>query len=597
MNINKIKEIVVPAFLQLSEEYSFQNTVSKFLCENPDELIDNYIEGQRQIYIIPRTITVSCDKLGIAAPHSYSCSEMSINRICQAVLEQYYKVNPQSKEDENEAFFSKLRELKEARQEEEVIKLLLARTYSSPFSVFDLVIIKEYLRLQRYNDALEASKRTSEKLFPTNDCVAASTLSFDKARAEYALGLLAEARRDFLYASSIAKDTRYEDRELGISGHIRDLSVEYFNCVDKKYRDGFLSLPYFERKLLYVVKDYKNLPATHFSIFQIDRCPKITFPVGHPIPNQLYVGHPYTPNVYMPLDTYELSLVEDRIREFCLLCQYLGATEITIEALNSSQSESSKAANSGISGGGSYKIVSGGASINNQSSQKLLEAISKSISIHQEFTPYLPPALPDGLVWYPSEPSWQRLYEQRMRGQDVHEERIETRKSQVVGGTELQEIKAEIKALVLSVHGEWSNSLEESFTQQENAVLSIKVKFAPLSQLTGNQSQVSSILTSSEKEYLDELKATLEDGEIGPRERKSLERARMRLGISEARAAEIEASVSAPKLTNEEKEYLDEVKAVLEDGEIGPRERKSLERTRNRLGISEERAKEIEKIC
>ena len=88
----------------------------------------------------------------------------------------------------------------------------------------------------------------------------------------------------------------------------------------------------------------------------------------------------------------------------------------------------------------------------------------------------------------------------------------------------------------------------------------------------------------------------LEDGEIGPRERKSLERARVRLGISESRAAEIEASVSTPKLTNEEKEYHEEVKAVLEDGEIGPRERKSLERVRIRLGISEERTKEIEKL-
>lgn len=103
-------------------------------------------------------------------------------------------------------------------------------------------------------------------------------------------------------------------------------------------------------------------------------------------------------------------------------------------------------------------------------------------------------------------------------------------------------------------------------------------------------------LTEQEQEYLDEFKAVLEDGEIGPRERKSLERARVRLGISEARAAEIEASVSAPKLTDEEKAYLAEVKAVLEDGEIGPRERKSLERTRNRLGISEEKAKEIEKL-
>ena len=100
----------------------------------------------------------------------------------------------------------------------------------------------------------------------------------------------------------------------------------------------------------------------------------------------------------------------------------------------------------------------------------------------------------------------------------------------------------------------------------------------------------------SEEEYLKEVQFMLEDGEIGPRERKALERTRLRLGLSETRAAEIEASVALPNLTNEEKEYLEEVKAVLEDGGIGPRERKSLERARTRLGISEKRAKEIEKL-
>ena len=508
--------------------------------------------------------------------------------------------NPEPSRTPSDELFSQVlaeaKNLEINNRVEESISLLQKYSSAEYFSAYDLMLSKVYLRYEHYQEALLTLKRSARNLFPTNDYRAASFLSFDKGRAEYGLGLLADARRDFMYAASISKDCRYEDRKLGISGLIRDLSLDYFDRVDQEYRDTFLALPYNDRKLLMVVKEYTNLGASHFAVFRSDRRPDISFPIGHPVTYQLYVGHPYTSQVYLPIDTYELVLVEDRIREFCLLSQYLGATEISIEALNSSQSDSKREATSDIGGGVSYKIVSGNGAKNNRSSQRLLEEISKSISIHQEFSPYLPPSLPEGMVWYSSEPSWQRLYEQRMRGQDVHEERIETRKNKVVGDAELQEIKAEVKALVLSAKGEWSNSLEESLTQQENAVLSIKVKFAPLSQLTGNQSQVSSMLSTSERDYLDEVKAVLEDGAIGPRERKSLERARIRLGISEARAAEIEASVSAPKLTNEEKEYLDEVKAVLEDGEIGPRERKSLERTRNRLGISEERAKEIEKI-
>jgi hypothetical protein len=55
--------------------------------------------------------------------------------------------------------------------------------------------------------------------------------------------------------------------------------------------------------------------------------------------------------------------------------------------------------------------------------------------------------------------------------------------------------------------------------------------------------------------------------------------------------------VAKPQLTDDEQEYLDELRSFLEDdAEITPRERKMLDRIRQKLGISEERAKEIEKM-
>ena len=104
--------------------------------------------------------------------------------------------------------------------------------------------------------------------------------------------------------------------------------------------------------------------------------------------------------------------------------------------------------------------------------------------------------------------------------------------------------------------------------------------------------------TSAEQEYIDELKACIEDdGEISPKERRLLERYREKLGISAERAKELEESLVAPQLTDEEKEYLEEYKACIEeDGEISPKERRLLNRIRESLGISEERANEIEKL-
>lgn len=103
--------------------------------------------------------------------------------------------------------------------------------------------------------------------------------------------------------------------------------------------------------------------------------------------------------------------------------------------------------------------------------------------------------------------------------------------------------------------------------------------------------------STEEQEYLEELKECLADGEIGPRERRLLDKLASKLGISPERASELEASLSAPALTDDEKEYFEEVHAVLADGEISDKERRLLEKLRKMLDISEERAKEIESIA
>ena len=106
-------------------------------------------------------------------------------------------------------------------------------------------------------------------------------------------------------------------------------------------------------------------------------------------------------------------------------------------------------------------------------------------------------------------------------------------------------------------------------------------------------SSSSASVTSEEQEYMEEIRACLDnDGEITSRERRLLDRLRKSLGITEARAKELEASVNS--MSDEEKEYQEELKACLEDGTISDRERRLLDRLRKSLGISEERAKAIE---
>ena len=172
----------------------------------------------------------------------------------------------------------------------------------------------------------------------------------------------------------------------------------------------------------------------------------------------------------------------------------------------------------------------------------------------------------------------------------------------MVDNTELKQVSLEVEHLLADANVNYKQELKEKFEGHENAILAIRVKFANSDSL-GNVSTVvcndrSSVFSNEENEYLEEYKACLEEGgAISASERRLLERFRERLGISAERAKEIEASLSKPQLTDAEKEYLEEYKACIEeDGEISPKERRLLNRIRESLGISEERVNEIEKL-
>ena len=105
-----------------------------------------------------------------------------------------------------------------------------------------------------------------------------------------------------------------------------------------------------------------------------------------------------------------------------------------------------------------------------------------------------------------------------------------------------------------------------------------------------------SIFTEEEKQYMDEVRYMLEDdGKIDEKENRILERFRQKFNLSEDRANELKnILLSAVDLNSQELEYLKEYETFIQDGEIKERERRLLNRVANLLGISEDRALEIE---
>lgn len=110
------------------------------------------------------------------------------------------------------------------------------------------------------------------------------------------------------------------------------------------------------------------------------------------------------------------------------------------------------------------------------------------------------------------------------------------------------------------------------------------------------EQDTSDVLTSNEEKYKEEVLFCIEDGgDITQEDRKYLERKRIKLGISEERAKEIE-NQALPSLTDNEKEYIETYKEMCENGDISERVRRLLDRERESLGISKERANELEKM-
>lgn len=377
---------------------------------------------------------------------------------------------------------------------------------------------------------------------------------------------------------------------------------EIFPMVDNEFAKHFLSLDYAQRKALMVVDKYTELGQKQIQVLSKEMANQyLKFPVGHPHSNQLYIAHPLINDYYLPFEDYQLKFVEDQVREYCELAQALGATEITVQCLNDKQSGSQKDVTKNINGTAGGKKIKLNGEYHEDLSNHLIDSIRQSIEMHQTYSPTQSPYVPNGLVWYQQMPSWQHLVKQRMNGGlNSHEEKLQTQKSQVVDGNELKQIKGEVKTLLKNAGIDFDKKENSKFQLQENATLSIKIKFAPLEQLQGNvipNVKQSVTLSAEEQSFLDEVKFCLEeDSTLSDTDKRYLDRKRTKLGLSPERAEEI-IQMCLPVLSAEEQEYMDtfhELVATAED--MSPKIRRILDREAERLGISEEKKVELEKI-
>jgi len=389
-----------------------------------------------------------------------------------------------------------------------------------------------------------------------------------------------------------------------------DYSNDKIECYNR-YIENFNEIDPKDRRIITTSKTTQLFRSDHITLLNIDILPDITFPTTHPKLDHTYICHPYKTDTYLPIEDYDNELLYDRMSEFCYLLECLGATSTSTENIKGESSDASSHANIQCNAEGKYKIISANASTEFDGRKKNFSQSTLKIGRNQHFNPTKKPFVPENLVWFPHQIAWQRLVQQRMNGNLLnHSEYLSSSEQKIISNSEMVKINGELDALFASIKGGVEFNRERNIENNKEVEWRVNVTFKPMEEFNDDSYRYSaalpvneplqieeSITDDKEQQYMEEVRFMLDDnGVIDERERMMLDRMINVLGISPERAQQLEMLVSSENgLTKEEKEYLEKYKVFIENGEVSDRERQMLIRFANLLGISEERALELER--
>ena len=390
--------------------------------------------------------------------------------------------------------------------------------------------------------------------------------------------------------------------EFDDSKSVVEESLNDLNMVEHKLAEnGYGDIDYDQRKIIFPVKNLISLSdltqeqVRPVLLSALKESSGLNFPIGHPVANTLYVCHPYIQTKYILFENYEIELLEDKLREFSMIAQALGATEICVKVESSLTEEERKQQKGDINGKFETWYADGAGSNSYKSSSNITSKWEHMFNRKQILKPNGAPYVPDGLVWISGEPDWQRLIKQRLNGSlQYHHESWSTKKSRIVSGLAENMLKAELQTLFADLGMDWSGTEEYFSSSENNLSLSIDVTFD--SQSTVSQLSQNTVLSRNEQEYLDEFRECSADGQVSTSERRLLNRLGARLGLTELRMAELEQSLM-PELSPDEEEYLTEYKQCLKDDPtMSVSTRRLLNRLASSLNLTNEQVTRLEQL-
>ena len=424
--------------------------------------------------------------------------------------------------------------------------------------------------IKRCYDFYEAEKNTSGPNLPTS-----------KELGEYTMDMCETYLQRFPEGAYIADIYFFKGMLLGEKSDV-NAKYESLRCIracmnhvdkskiDNKFRnelknkalsfaDSFLSLPPQERQFLVIDNSLSYLESNVMIVLPQKLPKEIHFPIGHPQEHVLYIKHPFIDDYYIPYETSEFELFRDKMDELRRVLQAMGATHITISDTQNLENSKNRKSHTNIDTNISAKINSLKGNADLLRDESSYESLLREYGTESTYIPTKKPYIPDGLVWYPNESSWQRLFEERKDGLAHYKLTISSKSSTSLTRMQEQKLKADFKALIIHIDASLEHEATETFKQNASATWELEIDFAPLEQLmdslsnatkmgeTTTQESISpdnNCETADEAAYLEEVKFCLEDdGVIDEKERRMLERIRIKYNIDKSRAEELEKNL------------------------------------------------------
>ena len=445
----------------------------------------------------------------------------------------------------------------------------------------------------------EIHKELDKAMELANDVDLYRICCYWKAHTYSLYGQFFNARNQFIDAMKSDSEQIQEDSKVCL-----DIMEDKLSDTWKNYTTEY---KYEDRKFIMPINDYEiaGCFVNGIDTFRMSNIPScIKFPMGHPVSNELYIGHPYKPELYVPYEKSEDIFFVDKIHELCYLLECLGAEEISITSIKGRNVTEIGNFNAIMSGNADIGLVSLNGDLSATGSSKRTSNSNIQRTITQKFDPMKKPYVPEGLIWYQEQAKWQRLANSRLGGNLLeYNEYVSSSETKFVSNTERTNIKASAEYLWNQVNVNAEINSKEQFKESTETQWKVEVKFRSIKKFIddvpsatfGKQQTIG--YSATEQEYLDNIRELLEDdAEITPRERKMLDRIRQKLGISEERAKKLETSLTKPQLTEDEQEYLDMYREYAEKGSVTEKERRRLDKFAAAMGITAERVKEIEKV-